>query len=142
MAFTYSGDPSSSDTDLVRFLVHDTIEADYVVQDAEITYLLTTWTNPYLAASHCAEIISAHYSKQATSKTVGDLSISYAGKASDYHLLAQHLFDMYLRLNPPTPWADSDSTVSTANKSTEEPKTDFYTGMSDNRRVRPIWYER
>ena len=56
MAFTYV-DPSSGDRDKVRFLVQDTDSTDAHLQDAEITYLVSTWGNVYDAAIAAAEII-------------------------------------------------------------------------------------
>lgn len=139
MAFTYTGNPSNSQLEMVRFLLQDIDPADYVLKDAEITALLTTWNNTYLAASHGAEIISAYFGKQATSKSVGDLSLSYAGKSTDYHTLATHLYEMFQRLYPPTPWAAANATKATVDRDTSDPHTDFYTGIDDNRRVRPLW---
>lgn len=40
MAWSYSGDPTSSPKDEIRFLIGDTDEADPVLQDGEILYVL------------------------------------------------------------------------------------------------------
>ena len=140
MSFTYSGNPSATQLDLVRFLLNDTEATDYVIEDAEITYLVSTWNNAYLAASHGAKMISANFAKQATSKSVGDLSISYSSKSSDYSLLAQRLYEMFQSLYPPTPRVSANAVSATVDKDTSDPNTDFYTGQTDNGRVRPLWY--
>lgn len=44
MAFTYSGNPSATALDLLRFLVGDTVEAVSLLSDAECQYLLTTYS--------------------------------------------------------------------------------------------------
>ncbi|MNB67617.1 hypothetical protein D3C87_865190 [compost metagenome] len=43
MPWTYSGDPSSSELDKYRFLISDTIEAEPVLQDGEIEFMLTQY---------------------------------------------------------------------------------------------------
>jgi len=40
MSWTYSGDPSSSDKDKIRFLIGDTDEFEPIMQDEEINYLI------------------------------------------------------------------------------------------------------
>ena len=45
MPWTYTGDPASSDKDKYRFLMGDTIQSQPVLQDEEITYLITTYTD-------------------------------------------------------------------------------------------------
>ena len=41
MAFTYSGNPSSSDADFVRFAIGDTNASAPILQDAEIGYIVS-----------------------------------------------------------------------------------------------------
>lgn len=43
MAWTYSGDPSSSDLDRYRFLIGDTDVDDKVLQDEEIMFILAEY---------------------------------------------------------------------------------------------------
>jgi hypothetical protein len=48
MTFTYSGDPSTSTRNYVRFLINDTNSTDALFSDEEIAYLITEWsTNAY-----------------------------------------------------------------------------------------------
>lgn len=83
MTASYSGDPSVSSRDAVRFLIRDTNTADAWVQDEEIDWLLTeNGNNVYTSAIRAAEAIAGSYittsgsSGDVKSKTVGSLSIS------------------------------------------------------------------
>jgi hypothetical protein len=83
MASTYSGDPSSSQKDHVRFLLSDnkTEEAaDNVVSpkfsDEEIQFKIDERGGVYSAASELASIMSGRYADKAD-KSVGPLSINY-----------------------------------------------------------------
>ena len=42
MAFTYSGDPSDSDLDYLRFVLGDTKASSVLFQDAELMYIINT----------------------------------------------------------------------------------------------------
>lgn len=89
MAWTYSGDPSSSDRDQVRFLIGDTATADQLVTDEEIAWSLTQGS-VYNAAAICAKAIAATFSRLAD-KAVDDLKINYSQKSSQYLKLAEQL---------------------------------------------------
>lgn len=41
MSFSYSGDPSSSKLDECRFLIHDTVEAEAIMSNEEINYIIS-----------------------------------------------------------------------------------------------------
>ena len=45
MAWTYSGDPSSSDLDKYRFLIGDTDANEPILQDGEITFVVNSYEN-------------------------------------------------------------------------------------------------
>jgi hypothetical protein len=87
--FSYTGDPSSSDKDAVRFWISDKA-APWKLADEEITYTLARFTNPMLAAAQCARSIAASYANKPT-KRVGDLSISWGELATNYANLAAQL---------------------------------------------------
>ncbi|MFA4971868.1 MAG: hypothetical protein WC683_04595 [bacterium] len=55
--YSYSGDPSLSDVDAVRFLIDDTDPADWLFSDEEIGYLLATYGTVNLAAAEALYII-------------------------------------------------------------------------------------
>jgi hypothetical protein len=139
MAWTYSGNPATSNRNAVRFLSGDTVQtADVTLQDEEIDYLLTEWENVYDAAAASCESRAARYANRASgSKKVGDLSL-----AIDYDKSAKGLLDMAERLHeqggrndPPLPWVDPASLQTAAQKEARVPSTEFYTGMFDNRRA-------
>lgn len=134
MAFTYV-DPSSGDRDKVRFLVQDTDSTDYHLEDAEITYLVSTWGNVYDAAIAAAEIISGQYAHKTNySRSVGDLSISesYGASAAEFRALASRLKDQRDRLRVPIPKINAQSIVATGEKTVQTYKSDFSTGLMDN----------
>ena len=53
MTWNYSGDPSLSSRDAVRFLIGDTDPNDPLVTDEEIAYALGRFTEPELAGAIC-----------------------------------------------------------------------------------------
>mgnify|MGYP001553039507 CR=1 FL=1 len=86
----YSGDPSSSETDEVRFLIGDTDTSNEILTDAEIDYTINDKGSVSAAAVACAEAIAAQYAKKAD-KSVGDLKISYSKLYDTYIKLANRL---------------------------------------------------
>ena len=132
MAWTYSGNPAASDLDAVRFWIQDTDVDDPLLQDAEINYLLALEGNVVLeAASSACDAVAASFSRKATSKSVGDLSLSFADRASEYRMLAVALKGQAAKTNPPTPWANQDAMKSTADRDVTLYTTDFYLGITD-----------
>lgn len=96
MAWTYSGNPASSDRDEVRFLIGDTDSKDQLLSDDELDYILSVIPDPgasyhnLKAASSACEAIAAKLSK-VTDKSVGSLSISYSQRRQHYVDLAKDL---------------------------------------------------
>ena len=113
MAWTYSGDPSSSTRDSVRFLCGDTETDNQQINDAEIAYLLAQWNNnTYLSAAFACDAIAGKYSsKSDSSKSVGDLSVStqYMAQASSFLERGSNLRALASRAYPPSP--NFDTTV-------------------------------
>ena len=93
MSWTYSGDPSDSTLDEVRFLIGDTNSTDQQLSNEEILYLITTYTTALMAAYHAALQLSARYTSKWESKSVDGLSISFGDRAKKYARLAQDLLD-------------------------------------------------
>jgi hypothetical protein len=137
MTFTYSGNPSSSNLDLVRFLLQDTVSTDELLSNEEITYLLTAWGNPHEAARVGAETIASQFTRLAdsTSKSVADLSISksYSNKANQYRELALSIANQRARLYPSAPVVNANSLKGTRERTFDSRKSDFYVGIDDNR---------
>ena len=91
MVWSYSGDPSDSNKDYVRFLVGDTDANDEQLQDAEIEFLLTRYnSNAFMAAADAARSIGAKYARR-VDKAVGDLKLAYSGLYKHYQALAKDL---------------------------------------------------
>ena len=62
MAFSYSGDPTESQVDLLRFTLGDTDESAPLMQDAEYEYLISQYPN----ASDQNKLIAAAFRAGAT----------------------------------------------------------------------------
>ena len=137
MTFTYSGDPSTSTRNYVRFLIHDTDSTDALFSDEELNYVISEWGgDAYKSARECAEILIARFSRLAdsSSKSVGDISVSesYSAKVTHYKELANSFLQRQMRKSPPKPWANSESLKSTDDRNISDFNTDFYVGITDN----------
>lgn len=67
MSFNYSGDPSTSDLDAIRFLIGDTDETEHQLSDEEINWLVVIWagkSSVYWTASMAATSIAAKYTRE------------------------------------------------------------------------------
>ena len=79
---TYSGDPSSSKRDEVRFLIGDTQTPEFLT-DNEIAWCIAEETNTYLSAALACESIASLLAQQ-IDKSVGDLSVQLSQKYQHY----------------------------------------------------------
>lgn len=91
MTWTYSGDPSASDRDQVRFLIGDTDSTDKQLQDEEIAYLLAQYPDARQAAAQAAWAVAAKYARLASSHSVGDTAYAYGSRQQYYESLAAQL---------------------------------------------------
>lgn len=133
--FTYSGDPSTSDLDQVRFLLSDTNAASPLLQDAEIEWLLDECADVYDSAATAADIISGKFAGQSDySKSVGDLSLSqtFSAQAERFKVLGNTLRQVRFRKAVPTWIANAASLESTADRVVDTYNTDMYAGQFDN----------
>jgi hypothetical protein len=133
--WTYSGDPSDSDRDAVRFLCGDTDENDQKISDEEIAWLLVQQSSVYFAAASAARGISAAYSEAVKSKTVGPVTISYAERAKEYSELAARL-EAQAKSGAVLAFQPYVGGISKADKLSREQETDwvkpsFAVGMDD-----------
>ena len=86
---TYSGDPTASSLDKVRFLVGDTNTADPQLSDEEILWLISSQGNIYNAAAMaCEQIVSLG---RLVDKKVGDFEIRGSSRARDLMSRAKSL---------------------------------------------------
>jgi len=90
MTWTYSGIPSSSDKDAVRFLCGDTDPNEQIVRDEEIEFALLQNPAVNIAAAYVCEAIAAKFSGCVDEK-VGPLERSGAQKAKAYRERAEEL---------------------------------------------------
>lgn len=88
---SYSGDPSDSDKDKVRFLLGDTdMSGGCRLCDEEIEYLLETHETPERAAYYGALTLVTKYAGKMT-KAVGSVRIEYGELFNHYQELAKAL---------------------------------------------------
>ena len=93
MTWSYSGDPSSSHKDAVRFLIGDTIgipTSMQLVQDEEILYVLTVQPDPIAAAVTILRSLAAKFARYVDEVT-GDLQRKYSQRVAQYNALADKL---------------------------------------------------
>lgn len=90
MTWNYSGDPSASALDEVRFLMGDTNTNDQQLTDGELNYLIEESGSNIAAAIKAAESLAAKYARS-TSKSIGGVSLSYSERAGKYQALAASL---------------------------------------------------
>jgi len=90
MTWTYSGDPSASARDSIRFLIGDTDTTDQLLSNEEIAWVNTeasgtpTATNAiYDAAYRCCLAIASSFTRF-SDKSLGDLSVSWSQRAGAY----------------------------------------------------------
>lgn len=90
MTWTYTGIPSSSEKDKVRFLCGDVDVTAQLVQDEEIEWVNSVYPSCRLAAAVVCEAIAARFSC-AVDCTVGDISKKNSQKAEAFRKRAEEL---------------------------------------------------
>ena len=90
MSWTYTGDPSASNGDAIRYLVGDTDVSDQLVSDEEIAFSLAQEPGIYFAAATVADAIAAKFARQ-VEKAVGSLRLGGQQKHQHYLDLASRL---------------------------------------------------
>jgi hypothetical protein len=96
VSFSYSGDPTNSSLDQIRFLLDDR-EPPPFLEDEEIAYQVSLFPNVLRAAAVCAEQIAVQLGKKAQSKSVSGLSLSRPELRRSYVELAAQLRQRALR---------------------------------------------
>lgn len=108
MAFTYtSTDIGTSGITTVRFLIGDTSSGQNtglglpnLLTDADITGALTMFSNFYLAAARCADVLAARHATQVTVRNEG-LTVQASDRHAHYLALARQLrADAYISATP------------------------------------------
>ena len=105
MAYTYDGNPFQGTTpypdavarDTVRFLLGDTDDSDWQLQDGEIAGLLNNNVDDvYQAAIEGCRVLTAKYSRQ-VNKSIGNASVEAEMRAKHYRDLVHDLTKQSLR---------------------------------------------
>jgi hypothetical protein len=130
VSWSYSGDPSASDKDAVRFLSGDTLPEDQLVSDEEIAYAVTTGGSHNVAAAIVCEAITARFSRLADSK-VGPASAQCSQKAKHYRNRAQELRNLGAVCATPTFGVQSKSEKSTLRDDSDAVQPWFERGQTD-----------
>ena len=134
--WSYSGDPSESDLDQVRFYCQDTVQARPLLQDEEIDFLLATWADAYnsplaIAAVAC-EVIAGKFAASINVSADG-VNIDQGSLQSHYMQLAAQLREQYKYLYQYSP-PDLSSIMSQDWDPEIVPLT-FSVGLMDNYRA-------
>lgn len=131
MPYTYSGDPSSSDRDELRFLLQDTANPGFMT-DAELDYLLTQYPTVPQAALAAARTLYAKFAQQ-VSKSVGDLRIEAGARAANWAAMITTLQDLIATQEPGGIYAGGQSRdeQTTDDADTNLPHGSFRLGMHD-----------
>lgn len=137
MTWSYSGDPSTSALDEVRFLIQDTDTTDQLLSNEEINYLIDGYADDaYSAAVACVVALIGKASRSAEeSKSVGDLSLSrkLGERLAQWESLKRHLEGERFRRYPAAPAVNANSLLPTVERSEEDEGSDFVVGQMDNR---------
>lgn len=133
MTWYYSGDPTTSAKDAVRFWTGDTTEATALLQDEEIDYALTLQPSIKLCAADCLEAIAAKLLQDVDFEVRGELRMDLGQRAARYQARAQQLRKDAQRLGA-TPFAGG---ISVADKAARVADADrvapaFARGTMDN----------
>ena len=94
MAWTYSGDPATSEKDEVRFYLQDTDSGFPLLQDEEIQWLIDEWMPKYDSLIYVASVGAATVSR----KFAGMVAVSADGVSVQTGDLAQRYRDLALEL--------------------------------------------
>lgn len=88
MAWTYTDDPTTVPSDLVRLLIGDTDSNDQLMTDGAIDYALNRYSNDaYRAAALCARQLAAKFAREVDS-SLESVRLSASQKHAQYMKLA------------------------------------------------------
>ena len=98
MTWTYSGDPSASDLDEVRFMLQDTDTTDQLMPDEEIQFVIDKWAgvvgSNIWAAAICAETLAAKFAREVSVSGDG-VSVAVQDLQDKYDRLAASLREQH-----------------------------------------------
>lgn len=137
MTWTYSGNPSASALDEVRFLIGDTDTTDQLLSNEEINYQIAEQITLLRVCSESCFAIAAKFARL-MSRNIGGLSADFSAKYNQYYEMA----NAFLARDILTPVRPFISGYKIAQKEAVELDTDRETtfsrkGVMDNRRTYP-----
>jgi len=98
MSFSYSGTPSDSDLDEVRFYLGDTNPEDVLLQDEEVQFVINKWNQIHNSnlfnAAVCADMIAGHFAREVTISADG-VSIQMSELQQKFQTLGEELRDQH-----------------------------------------------
>lgn len=101
MAWSYSGNPATSERDAVRFWLQDTDESLPLFADGELDYLIgyadPIWGSPIATAAMAADILVAKFGTEVAISADG-VSIAGDQLSDKYKAIAANLRDQYSRI--------------------------------------------
>jgi hypothetical protein len=90
MTWTYSGNPSNSQLDEVRFIIGDTDTTDQLLSNEEINYMIATHGASRYAASESCRAIAAKFARL-MNRSIGGLSADFSAKYRQYLELSESI---------------------------------------------------
>ena len=121
MTWSYSGDPSASNTDEVRFWAQLTDTNDQHLTNEEIDFVITKEANNVAAAARCCEILAVQYAREADIRAgaSGELSIKFSQISDQF---AKRAVDLRKEASKyASPWTAS---ISITEKENQEDRSD------------------
>ena len=129
MAWNYSGDPSTSNLDRLRFTIQDTVKEDPLLEDEELAFLLVNYSF-YRAAAKACETIAMKFIRK-SNKTVGPIRIEAGSKADKYFEMAKQ-FNRSYKIGTPYSGNMSKSEEVSDIKDTDLKQPTFFRKLMDN----------
>ncbi len=130
MAWSYSGDPTTSDRDRLRFELGDTDQADPLLQDEEIDYCLARESTFVGALARAAEAVAQRFAREASTR-VGQLSLDLAARARQWSERAKEYRRLAAAAHAPSAGGVSLADKAAALSDPDRPKPYFRLGMHD-----------
>ena len=138
MTWTY--DPSMATAkDRVRFRLGDTIEADPLLQDEEIAYLIADGGSVGSVTIACADALAARFARMAQSVTddIGQ-SVNYGDRAKQFATLATRLRTSGARAGVPFAGGISQGNKAAISGDTDRVAPHFTRLLHDDRGITPV----
>ncbi len=129
--FSYSGDPSKSTLDAVRFTVGDTTKATALWDDREILYQISRTPNPLIASADLMLSKAAEFARKGDIK-VGDISKTFTRASEGMKKCADALREQALRSAKPFFGGLTKSGKQALAGDTDAVQSSFFIGQTDD----------